>query len=160
MSVTPFALYFAVQAIAAIPLPRRLGPWLAVAIISLLCLNHVTQLPRAVRATDRTNATGVVADGPESPYALKGWAAVRRYTHGDDIVAFWRVRALTLYTGRRGIQSSNLDLVRQQADFFLMKRGSTFYQPLVSESAGRSMGWTVVWQDSASVLWRIPRSSP
>jgi predicted FMN-binding regulatory protein PaiB len=155
MAATPFAVYFAAQAISAIPLPRKLGPWLAAAMMALLVLHHATQMPLARRATQKTNATVAVADGPESAYVQPAWAAIRRYTHVNDVVGFWRVRALTLYTDRRGVQSSNLQLMDQQADFFMMRRNSTFFQPQVSDTTAAELGWRKVWEDTTWVLWQV-----
>jgi hypothetical protein len=155
LGVTPFALYFAVQAIAALKLPRLNAPWLAMAAVGMLILAHVAKLPDPIGDVRRANASGAVVDGPESPYAQAGFAAIRTYTRQDDVVAFFKARALTFYTNRRAVQSSELEIVRERADYFLMRRGSTFSQPLVTDSAGTDMGWTVVWQDGTWVLWRL-----
>jgi hypothetical protein len=155
MSITPFAIYFGAQALAAIPLPRKAGPWFAVGMMALLVFHHTTQLPLAIRATDQTNASVATADGPESAYVQPAWSAVRKFTHVDDIVAFWRVRALTLYTDRRGVQSSTLDVVNQQADYFLMRKDSVFFQPLVTDDQAANLGWKNIWQDTKWVLWQV-----
>jgi len=155
MSITPFAIYFGAQALAAIPLPRKLGPWFAVGMMTLLVFHHATQLPLAITATDQTNASVATADGPESDYVQPAWSAVRKYTHVNDIVAFWRVRALTLYTDRRGVQTSNLDVVVQQADYFLMRKDSNFFQPNVSATEAATLGWKNVWEDTKWVLWQV-----
>jgi len=160
MSITPWALYFGVQALSALRVPRKertrqFGPIIAAAAMVLLVVHHSTQLPLAIKATDSTNATMPTADGPESAYVQPAWTAVRKYTHTQDVVAFWRARALTLYTDRRGIQTSDLALVNQQADFFLMRRNFSFFQPLVSDAEAAAMGWKNVWQDSKWVLWQV-----
>lgn len=160
MAATPFALYFAVQAIAAIPVPRRLprhtSRWIAVGALTVLTAQHLPEVSDNISAMRDARARGGgMADGPESPYAQDAWQAVRTYTHQDDVVAFFKVRALTLYTDRRGIQSTPLDIVQQRADFFLMRRGMPTGQPLVSVTQGEDMGWTVVWQDESWILWRI-----
>jgi hypothetical protein len=155
LGVTPFALYFAVQAVAGLKLPRLNAPWPAMVGVAILILAHVAKLPEPIGDVRRANASGAVVDGPESPYAQAGFAAIRTYTHQDDVVAFFKARALTFYTNRRAVQSSDLEIVRQRADYFLMRRGSTFSQPLVSDTAGTDMGWTVVWQDGTWVLWRV-----
>ena len=156
MGVTPFAVYFAVQAIAAVPLPRKAGPWLAVAIAGLLTVVHLTELPSSVSDAQAFNDTGQVVDGPEAPYARAAFTAVRRYTHQDDVVAFFKARALTFYTNRRAVQSSELEIVRQRADYFMSRTGSAFSQPDVSEAEAAEMGWVKVWSDDTWVLWRLP----
>jgi hypothetical protein len=155
LAVTPFALYFAVQAIVAIPLPRRGGAWLAVACLAFLTVQHLPDVADRVEAMQKFNDSGQVVDGPEAPYAQAAFEAIRTFTHQDDIVAFFKVRALTFYTDRRGVQSSDLDILRQRSDYFMMRRGSTFSQPLVTDAEGEAMGWTVVWQDDDWVLWRV-----
>lgn len=159
LGVTPFVLYFAVQALAALELPRLNAPWLAMAGVGILIVAHLAQLPGPIGDVRRANASGAVVDGPESPYAQAGFAAIRTYTHQDDVVAFFRARALTFYTNRRAVQSSELEIVRQRADYFLMRRDSTYSQPLVTGSAGTDMGWTVVWQDGTWVLWHVTHPS-
>ncbi len=156
LAVTPFGLYFIVQALAAIPMPRLPASGVAAVTMAALSLVHLADFPKAVSDVRRANAAGVV-DGPESPYAQAGFTAIRTYTHQDDVVAFFKARAMTLYTNRRAVQSSDLTILRQRADYFLMRRGSTASQPSVSESEGATMSWTVVWQDDTWVLWRLPR---
>jgi len=161
LAITPFAVYFAAQGIAAIPLPRRLagghgGAWLATAFFAAVALVHISDLPSAVRAAQTFNDSGRVVDGPESPYAQAAFTAIRTYTHQDDVVAFFKVRALTFYTDRRGVQSDVLEIVRQRADYLMMRRGSTSSQPLVDDADAADMGWVAVWSDSDWVLWRLP----
>jgi hypothetical protein len=156
LAVTPFGLYFIVQALAAIPIPRLPPSSMAAVTLVALSLVHITDLPKAISDVRHANAAGVI-DGPEAPYAQAGFAAIRTYTHQDDIVAFFKARAMTLYTNRRAVQSSDLTILRQRADYFLMRRGSTASQPMVSEADGATMGWTIVWQDDSWLLWRLPR---
>lgn len=159
MAITPFGLYFGAQALASIPLPRRAGPWLAVAALSLLTAYHLPKVQDRLDQVSRQRAIGAdMADGPESPYVQPAWAALERYTHQDDIVAFWKVRAMGLYTNRRGVQTVRRDIIEQRADFYLMKKGQTSYQLLVTESQGLGYGWTVVWEDESWILWGIPRN--
>jgi hypothetical protein len=156
MGATPFALYFGAQALTAIPLPRHGGKWLAVGALALLTAWHLPSVSDQIQRMDDAQARGGgQADGPESAYAQEGWNALRTFTHQDDVIAFFKVRAMTLYTDRRGVQSSDLDIVRQRADYYLMRRGMKGGQPLVTLSEGEALGWTVVWQDQSWVLWRI-----
>jgi hypothetical protein len=161
MAVTPFALYFAVQAIAALPLPRSPKPvdaaWLAVAALVVLVGVNLTRLPGPIRDVRKFDDSGQIVDGPAAPYVQPAWTAVRTYTHQDDVVAFFKVRALTLYTNRRGVQSSDLEIVRQRADYYLMRRGRPTGQPLVTDDQAASLGWTSVWSDDSWVLWHVSR---
>jgi len=161
LAITPFAVYFAAQAIAAIPLPRRVGQhhvaaWVATALLAAATLVHITDLPSSVSAAQRFNDSGNVANGPETRYAQAAFEAIRNHTKQDDVVAFFKVRALTFYTDRRGVQSSVLEIVRQRADYFMMRRDSTTSQPLVDDATAADMNWVEVWSDSDWVLWRLP----
>jgi hypothetical protein len=64
---------------------------------------------------------------------------------------------MTFFTGRRAVQSSDLQIVRERSDFFLARRNSAFSQPLVTDAEAAAMGWTQVWQDVEWQLWRLPR---
>ncbi len=161
LAITPFAVYFAAQAIAAISLPRRVGErhataWVAAALLAAVTFVHISDLPSAVSDAQNFNDSGNVVNGPEAPYAQAAFEAIRTHTKQDDVVAFFKVRALTFYTDRRGVQSSVLEIVRQRADYFMMRRDSTSSQPLVDPAEAAEMGWAEVWNDSDWVLWRLP----
>jgi hypothetical protein len=161
LAITPFAVYFAAQAVASVPVPRRLatrnvGAALATVLLAAVTFLHLTDLPSEVSDAHRFNDAGYVQSGPEAAYAQAAFGAIRQYTHQDDIVAFFKVRALTFYTDRRGVQSDVLEIVRQRADYFMMRRNSAFSQPLVSPVEAADMGWTSVWSDDDWVLWRLP----
>jgi hypothetical protein len=157
MAITPFGLYFATQALANVPLPRRMGAWVAVAALAVLTAYHLPKVQDRVEQVQTQRERGTdMADGPSSPYVLKAWDALDRYTHQDDIVAFWKVRAMALYTNRRGVQTVRRDVIEQRADFYLMKKGQTAFQLLVTEPEGLAYGWTVVWEDESWILWRMP----
>ncbi|MCU1504336.1 MAG: hypothetical protein JWM12_3690, partial [Ilumatobacteraceae bacterium] len=156
LGVTPFALYFAAQAVAAVPLPRHRGRWVAVGAVGALSVLHATQLPDRIQAVHAANDHGV-QDGPLSEYAVAAFDAVRHDTHESDVIAFFKARSMTYFTGRRAVQSSDLQLLRERSDFFMSRRNSGFSQPLVSDAEAAAMGWTLVWQDAQWELWRLPR---
>ena len=103
-------------------------------ILALITLWHVSDIPSAVSDARKFNDSGRVVDGPEAPYAQAAFDAIRTYTQQDDVVAFFKVRALTFYTDRRGVQSDVLEIVRQRSDYFMMRRGSAFSQPGIGPS--------------------------
>lgn len=171
LAITPFAVYFAAQAVAVIALPRSLtdrkapnrngrwrhaGAWLATLLLAAITLWHISGIPSAVSDSQKFNYAGKVVDGPEAAYAQAAFGAIRTFTQQDDVVAFFKVRALTFYTDRRGVQSDVLEIVRQRADYFMMRRGSAFSQPLVDATDAAGMGWVEAWSDSDWVLWRLP----
>lgn len=155
LPITPFALYFAVQALVALPLPRNAGRWVGLSALVALVVVHTVRTVDTIDRVQQSRGHGAVVDGPEAPYAQAALSAVRTHTHMDDVVAFFKVRLLTLYTDRRGVQSSDLDVIRQRADYFLMRRDSSASQPLVSATQGAALGWTIAWQDTDWVLWRL-----
>lgn len=157
LAVTPFAVYFAAQAIAAVRLPRDTGRWAAVGALGAMTLLHVTKLPDPVRAIQHANESGTVQDGPLTAYAQAGFDAVRHHTHESDVVAFFKARSMTFFTGRRAVQSSDLQVLRERSDFFLARRHSGFSQPLVSDVDAAAMGWVSVWSSDQWQLWRLPR---
>ena len=160
MAITPFGLYFGAQALANIPLPAGSGHGWRWRRSAVLTAYHLPKVQDRVQQVQGQRERGTdMADGPSSPYVLKAWDALDRYTHQDDIVAFWKVRAMALYTNRRGVQTVRRDVIEQRADFYLMKKGQTAFQLLVTESQGLSYGWTVVWQDESWILWRMPRGT-
>ena len=156
LAVTPFAVYFAAQAVAAIPLPRRAGTWAAVAGLTFVSAVHLTKLPGAIDEVQRRNDAGIVVEGPATASAQEAFDAVRTYTRQDDVVAFFKARAMTYFTGRRAIQSNRLLVVRERADFSLIRRGSTLSQALVSDEDARAMGWVKVWENNDWILWQLP----
>lgn len=156
MGITPFAVYFGAQAVAGVRLPRDAGRWLATAALATITVAHLTELPSSVAAARDFNDRGLVVEGPETDHAQEAFAAVRRFTHQDDVVSFFKVRALTFYTDRRGVQSDVLEIVRQRSDYFLMRIGMAGGQALVTDAEAASMGWTEVWRNDQWVLWRLP----
>jgi hypothetical protein len=155
MSITPFAVYFGAQAFAMLPLPRRAGVWVATAVLGVFVLHHTSVLPKAVRATEATNRQMAVAEGPESAWVRPVWDAVKLHTHRSDVVGFWRSRLMTLYTDRPSIQTYRADVMDQTADFYVMRKQWTFFQPLVSDTVAAEMGWVKVWEDEHWVLWQV-----
>jgi hypothetical protein len=168
LAVTPIAVYFAAQAILALAHRLRLrGParfgaspaqLLVCGVFLALATVHAGQLADPIAATRRFNDDGQVEDGPLRPYAIQAFDAVRQHTRAGDVVAFFKARSMTFFTDRRAIQSSDLDIVLQRADYFLMRRNSTFSQPLVSDSEAADLRLTNVWSSDEWVLWRIPRT--
>jgi hypothetical protein len=154
MAVTPFALYFAAQALAAIPLPHGLGSMVAAGALLTLTVAHLPDVSNRVTKMHQLADRGaLLIDGPEQPYAKAAFDAVRTYTHMDDVVEFFKVRALTLYTDRRGVQSGILSVIKARADFYLMRKGGGGAQ--VSPADGAAMGWTITWQDPDWILWKV-----
>ena len=63
---------------------------------------------------------------------------------------------MTFYTDRRAVQSSDFEVIRQRADFFMMRRDSTHSQPLLTDATAADAGLVEVWSDADWVLWKVP----
>ncbi len=156
LPVTPFAVYFAVQAVALIRVPRSRLPVVAGCAVGAILGVHLVGAADELRAVQKFNQGGATLDGPSSPYAVAAFEAVERYTQRDDIVAFFKARSLTFYTDRRAVQSSDFEVIRQRADFFMMRRNSDHSQPLLTDSMAADAGLVEVWSDADWVLWKVP----
>ena len=109
---------------------------------------------------DRTaagDATGIPQWGPTDPNVEEMWAAVRANTRADDVVAFFRSRAMTLETDRRSIQSGGLATILEAADYYAMEKGSSYSQPNVTDEQAAEAGMVKVWENTKFVLWQIPQ---
>jgi hypothetical protein len=106
------------------------------------------------------NDAGRVLSGPTNPTVAPIYTAVDELTRPDSIVAYFRARTMTLLTDRLSFQTKNLDRIAANADYFAQRRNSTYWQPTLSLSQARLMGWTEVWSDANWVLWQIPDDAP
>ncbi len=160
-TITPFLLYFAYQAIPSIVTslwPRRRGivragvivP--AVALFGLALINakdlwHATQYHRDNQYT---------VNGPETANSQAMFEAVREHTRGDDVILFFRARAMTLYTDRLAIQGSNLDQLLPRVDWYAMEKGSSYSQTDLTDQEAAARGLKKEWENGGWVLWRVP----
>ncbi len=154
LAITPFVVYFAVQALDRL-LVGKIGGLAVVAVVAAAVV-HVAGWRAEIEAAQTFNDAGQVQDGPMSPYAVTAFEAVEKFTRRDDIVAFFKARALTLYTDRRSVQSSDLEIILERADFFMMRRNSDLSQPQLTDAMARDAGLVDVWSDSQWVLWKVP----
>ena len=159
--VTPWVLYFASVAIAAVvglawrSRDRRfVAAFAAVPLLYLIGV-HIAVLPGDIEQVQDLNRTGQQPLGPTDPRVTPIFDAVARNTRPDDIIAFYRARTMTLYTDRRAIQTTLVDRIDQRADYFAQQRGSDFYQPRMSEAQGRALGFEVVWSNDQWILWKV-----
>jgi hypothetical protein len=97
-----------------------------------------------------------VINGPTTPAALEMQQMVRQCTRGDDVVVFFRARAMSLLTERKSIQTGNIDQVMARGDWYVMNVGSTYSQPLVEDADAARLGLRKVWANAEWVLWLIP----
>ena len=153
LAITPLLVYFGVQAAAAIPRTRR-----AVGGALTLCLltASAVDIPSAVAQARDFDRSGAVVAGPMQQTSLEMFAAVKRYTHHDDLIAFYKGRALSLYTDRRAVQSKDLSLILERADFFVMGVSGSTGIPILTAPEAADAGLVEVWSNAAWTLWRVP----
>jgi hypothetical protein len=155
--ITPLLAYFAYQALPTLARWAQLWvkPAIALSAIALagLVVANWTDMSHALSYHRVYNGT---IDGPTSPTALEMEQKVIACTRGDDVVAFFRARAMSLLTDRRSIQSGDIHFLMNRADWYVMGKGSTYSQPLVSDAQAHSLGLQKVWENANWVLWLIP----
>jgi len=160
-TITPLLVYFAYQAFPAVaelvsPANRRMvrlaviPPALAIAGLALVNANDLRH------AIDYRRLYKPVVNGPEAPDAKQMFAAVKTLTRGDDVILFFRARAMTLYTDRLAVQGSDLDLMLPRSDWYVMAKGSTYSQTPLTDDEGSARGLTKAWENELWVIWRIP----
>jgi hypothetical protein len=161
-TVTPFLAYFAYQALPALgrfvglsdrTLSRRL-----VAVVPLLALTGLVNLNFVAtrHSTQYHHNYHLTVNGPDLPASQEMFDAVRSLTRGDDVILFFRARAMTLYTDRVAVQGSNLDQMLPRVEWYVMEKGSTYSQALVSDGEAATLGLSKAWENSDWVIWRAP----
>ena len=117
--VGPLALIFVLIALRELSrrLPRhRIGAAVALSLVALVVVgNAVKVADRAVSAREFARG-GHVVWGPDSPESLEMFAAVSRHTGPDDVIGFFKARAMTQRTDRRAIQVDEFRPVDRAAD--------------------------------------------
>jgi hypothetical protein len=165
--ILPWVLYFAAIAVTAgvrlvlrSPGARRWAPRIAVLPLLYLVVVHAVVLPGDIADARDFNRGGRQQVGPTHPNVTPIFDAVSTYTRPDDVVAYFRARTMTLYTDRRAIQTTDINRVRDRADFFAQQRGSTYYQPALTTEEAEDLGFTMVWSDGTWILWQVPAPIP
>lgn len=120
---------------------------------------HLAVLPGDVRDARDYDAAGRVQSGPSNPLVAPIFEAVNELTPPDATIAYFRARTMTLLTDRRAMQTSSLDRIAQNADYFAQRRDSTYWQPSLTTTQARAAGWEEIWSDPRWVLWRIPHDA-
>lgn len=158
--VTPWVVYFATAALVSlVPLltrRRRIAQSIVFAPLLLLVAVHVVQLRDDIDDAGDFDARGAVQWGPAHPDAQPVYDAVLAHTGGDDVVAHFRARTMTLLTDRRSIQTNDINRILQNADYFAQQRDSSYSQPGIDVQTAYAMGFEEVWSDERWILWRVP----
>ena len=179
--ITPFVLLYAAFAVIAVvdvvvgALPERSTPsrsdgrdhaqtgvwrsvvgWgLAVVLMAALLPAKVNGLRQQIDDIQAANGTDVPQYGPDHPQLQAIFGAVEGETRADDVVGFFRARLMTLYTDRRTLQTTNLEVMARNADYYAMRKNSVYSQPAVTDLGAARYGMTAVWQDANWILWRF-----
>ncbi len=157
LGITPWLAYFAFQAMPTLFKWAHLLVWPAVAFgvlgIAGLTIANITDMKPAVDYHRVYNGT---INGPTSPAAIEMEDAVKRCTRGDDVIAFFRARAMSLLTDRKAIQTGDINQVMTRADWFVSNNGSSYSQPLVTDADAARLKLKKVWGNSEWTLFLIP----
>jgi hypothetical protein len=160
-TITPLLAYFAYQSIPAVaellaPSARRVARagtlGAAIAVAGLVLINAAD----LKHTLDYRRVYDPVVNGPEAPEAEQMFTAVKTLTRGDDVILFFRARAMTLYTDRLAVQGSDLTLMLPRSDWYVMAKGSTYSQTLLTDAEGSGLGLTKAWENPGWVIWRVP----
>lgn len=165
--IVPFIMYFALQslpAIAAAVYVTRRSVTTALTLMStgLLVLLALSSADDTLWWADRATTVreeGEVMNGPARPEVVEMTEAVLAITAPDDVVAFFRARAMTMLTDRRSLQSGSIEPILVGADWYVMERGSTYSQPLLSLDDARMLGLEQVWENDGWIMFRVPDPS-
>jgi hypothetical protein len=159
-TITPLLLYFAYQALpATVEVFTTSKRSLRLAVIPpLIPLIGIIGLNAGDlrRAYEYHSVYHYTVNGPESADAKQMFTALRDVSRGDDVILFFRARAMTLYTQQRAIQGSNLDQLLKRSDWYVMAKDSTYSQTLLSDEEGAARGLTKAWENASWVIWRVP----
>jgi len=94
--------------------------------------------------------------GPEDPAATEMFEAVRSRTRRDDVLSFFRARAMALYTERTTLQLTNIEHILARADWYVMETESTYVQVLLTAEEAAARGLVIEWENDRFVIWEVP----
>ena len=127
---------------------RLLRKPLAPAFAMLLVLPLIwIQLPRYQDAAEAASKAREqpVTSGPFGPPAQEMFDKVRELTQPDDVVAFKKARAMTLFTDRLSVQVPYISAVPTYADWFVAEkdRNGEFIAPPFAEEVWRNVNYVI-----------------
>ena len=161
-SITPLMAYFAFHGAAQIvellapegPRGRRAAVAVGTAFVLVFTLANAHDLWR--RTDARRDQGDQVIWGPADPNAIQMFDAVRATTDEDDVIGFFRARAMNLYSDRRSLQVTSLAHVLERTDFYVMATNSTYSQVLISDEEADAAGLEKVWENAFFIIWATP----
>lgn len=131
---------------------RPRAAFVAVLVLPLLWIQwpgYQTAVEKATTSRDQP-----VTSGPFGPPAQEMFDKVRELTAPDDVVAFKKARAMTLFTDRLSVQVPYVSAVPTFADWFVAEKNNNgeFIAPPFAEE---------VWRNVNYVIYRLsPTSEP
>ena len=162
-TIVPIAGYFAYQSLPTLArsiTDRATATRVATALVAIGGVMLLVQNARGFEHATRYHVTyRYTQDGPATTSAQQMFAEVRRATASTDVVAFFRARALALYTGRQTLQLTQVDQILQRANWYVMVKDSTYSQVLISDQQAAQSHMVKVWQNDQYVLWHVPAHS-
>lgn len=158
-TISPLAVYFAFQALRTgaelLGTRRAAARWFvlvpALAVVALT-LTNARHLGHALKYHHGYHYT---VDGPANADSKAMIATVRDMTRGDDVILFFRARAMNFYTDRLAVQGSDLATLLKRVDWYVMEKHSTYSQTLVSPADAPGLGLTQAWENGSWVLWHV-----
>ncbi len=159
--LAPFVLYFAWLGTSELVAPVRSGVSKVGRVTALLpglliVPLLVSNLDGFEHAWSYHREYDYVVRGPATASSQEMFEAVKRCTRGDDVVLFARARAMNLYTNRRTIQTGNVTLGLERADWMMLSNDDVdYYEPKVNEANYREYGLRKVWQNDEFTLYGV-----
>ena len=98
---------------------------------SILILSMTNSLERGMfMFKSLRRSSDIIADGPESQQAIQMFNFVGKFTKRGDVIAFFRPRAMRLFTHRKSLAiSTSFEELKQQADYYVYhKNMGNFFQ--------------------------------
>jgi hypothetical protein len=158
-TVAPIAGYFAFQSLPTLArslTDRVIAARIATALVVIGGVMLLVQNARGFEHATRYHLTyRYTQEGPATKNAQDMFAEVRRATASSDVVAFFRARALALYTDRRTLQLTQVDQIVHRANWYVMVKDSTYSQALLTDQQAAEAHLVKVWENGEYVLWRV-----
>jgi hypothetical protein len=162
-TIAPIAGYFAFQSLPTLMrsvTQKAAAVRIATAVVAVGGVLMLVQNARGFEHGTRYDLSyRYTQEGPATKNAQEMFAEVRRATAKTDVVAFFRARALALYTDRPTLQLTQLQQIVERANYYVMVKQSTYSQALLTDQDAAGAHLVKVWENNQYVLWRIPRNS-
>lgn len=157
-TVGPVALILAASALRAVA--RRLGGSLRadVAVASILALLAIANAVRAadlVEDSDDFRRAGRIEWGPDAPESIEMFDAVAELTGTEDVIGFFKARAMTLRTTRRTLhvdRSHPIERVDHLLTHIVVEHGD----PSIGTVTTDQVDGDPIWSNTRFTLFRLP----